>query len=79
MKKAYRVLRLRVADELMFNHTKNTFDQHRIYVSTDFSISKAFTLEVGYIYIYQQRFGSDNEFFQRNVARFSLTHKITRK
>jgi hypothetical protein len=72
------VIVLRVADELMFNHTKNTFDQHRINVSTDFFISKALTLEVGYVYIYQQRFGSDNEFFQRNVARFSLIHKITR-
>jgi len=72
------VIILRVADEIMLNHTKNTFDQHRIYVSTDFLISKALTVELGYIYIYQQRFGSDNEFFERNVIRFSLMHKISR-
>jgi hypothetical protein len=70
------VIQLRVADEIMFNHKENFFDQHRIYVSTDFVLSKFFTLEAGYIYIYQQRFGSEDEYFQRHVARITLLHKI---
>lgn len=69
------IVTLRVADELMLNHTRNTFDQNRIYLTTDFYISKSITLETGYIYIYQQRFGQ-NEFFERHVARFTFLHKI---
>lgn len=66
---------LRIADEVMFNHIKNTFDQNRIYATTDFYLSKKFTLETGYIYIFQQRFGED-EFFKRHVIRLSVLHKI---
>lgn len=70
------VITLRIADEVMLNHTKNTFDQNRIYVSSDFLLSRKFTLETGYIYIFQQRFGYD-EFFKRHVVRLSILHKIT--
>jgi hypothetical protein len=69
------VINLRVSDEIMFNHTKNTFDQNRIYVNTDFYLSKKLSLDLGYIYIYQQRFGR-NEFFERHVVRFTVLHKI---
>jgi hypothetical protein len=67
---------LRVADEIMLNHTENTFDQNRIYVTGDFYLTDNFTFELGYIYIYQQRFGQD-EFFERHVARFTLLHKLS--
>ena len=69
-------LAIRVADEIMFNHIENTFDQNRIYVTADFYLSRRFTFELGYIYIYQQRFARD-EFFARHVARFTLLHKIS--
>jgi hypothetical protein len=70
------LIQLRVADEIMFNHKENFFDQNRIYVTCDFVLSRFFIFEAGYIYIYQQRFGSDNEYFQRHVARITLLHKI---
>lgn len=70
------VIQLRVADEIMFNHKETFFDQHRIYLSIDFVLSKFLTFEPGYIYIYQQRFGRDDEYFQRHVARITLLHKI---
>lgn len=70
------LIQLRVADEIMFNHTENLFDQNRIYVSADFRLSKFVSLETGYIYIYQQRFGSDNEYFRRHIARITLLHRI---
>lgn len=68
---------LRVADEIMLNTKQNTFDQNRIYATGEFYLNKNFSLEFGYIYIYQQRFGTD-DFFKRNVLRFSVLHKIFR-
>jgi hypothetical protein len=68
---------LRVADEIMFNSKENTFDQNRIYATGEFYLNKNFSLELGYIYIYQQRFGTD-DFFKRNVLRFSVLHKVFR-
>jgi hypothetical protein len=69
---------LRIADEIMFNNWKNTFDQNRIYAALDFILSEKFTLETGYIHIYQQRFGRD-EYFDRHVLRISLSHKFLLK
>lgn len=69
------VLQLRLSDEIMLNHKENLFDQNRIYGTFDWNINKNFTLEAGYIYIYQQRFGRD-EFYSRNVIRLGLQHKI---
>jgi hypothetical protein len=66
---------LRISEEIMFNNKENTFDQNRIYASTEFIVNKKLTLETGYIYIYQQRFGTD-EFFSRNVFRFSIIHNL---
>ena len=71
-------LSLRVGDEIMLNNWKNTFDQNRIYATLDFVLSKKFSLETGYLYIYQQRFGRD-EFYERHVLRLSLVHRISKK
>jgi hypothetical protein len=69
------IVALRIADEIMFNHTRNTFDQNRIYVTFDVKATKNLTAEAGYIYIYQQRFGTER-FFERHVMRVTLLHKI---
>jgi len=66
---------LRLADEIMLNHQYSTFDQNRIYVTGEFRLDKHFSLEAGYIYIYQHALTND-EVFQRNVFRFSVLHKI---
>jgi hypothetical protein len=66
---------LRLAEEIMVNDRENFFDQNRIYVTSEFYLSKRFSLETGYIYIYQQRFGTEN-FFSRHVLRFSVFHRI---
>lgn len=68
---------IRVANEIMINHRENLFDQNRVYILGEYEISKNFTAEAGYIYIYQQRFGQD-EFVQRHVLRLSVIHKIFR-
>jgi len=69
------ILQLRLADEIMLNHKENIFDQNRINATLDYNINKKFTLELGYIYIYQQRFARE-EFYSRNVIRLGLQHKI---
>ncbi len=66
---------LRLMEEIMFNSKENTFDQNRIYASFEFYLSKNFSLETGYLYTYQQRFGHD-EFFNRNSFRFSVLHRV---
>jgi hypothetical protein len=66
---------LRIADEIMFNHRENLFDQNRIYFSSDWVVTKHWSVELGYVYIYQQRFGTE-QFLQRHVLRFSLSHKL---
>lgn len=66
---------LRIADEIMLNHTKNTFDQNRIYLTSDFYLSEKITLEAGYIYIYQHQLGR-HEFYDRHVLRVSILHKL---
>ena len=66
---------VRLAEEIMFNNKGNTFDQNRIYVTGEFLLTKRLSLEAGYIYIYQQRFRTE-DFFERHVLRFSLLHRI---
>lgn len=68
-------MHIRVADEIMINHRENLFDQNRIYVNYDVVLSDQISLDVGYLYIFQQRFGRD-DFFERHVARLSFLHKI---
>jgi len=65
----------RFANEVMVNHRKTFFDQNRIYATLDFTISRALSIEGGYIYIHQQRFGRD-EYFHRHVLRFSVLHRM---
>jgi hypothetical protein len=69
------ILILRLANEIMLNHKENLFDQNRFHVAFDYVVNKHFTIDAGYIYIYQQRFNRD-EFYSRNVIRIGIQHKI---
>jgi hypothetical protein len=66
---------LRIADEVMVNARENFFDQNRVYVTSEYIITKHLSMEAGYIYIYQQRFRTTN-FVERHVLRFSILHKL---
>jgi hypothetical protein len=68
-------LTVRIADEIMINDRENTYDQNRVYVTFEYLLNKKLSLESGWLYIHQQRFGRD-EYFERNVARFAILHKI---
>jgi hypothetical protein len=69
------LISLRLADEVMFNHRENIFDQNRIYATGEFVFNKKWSIEAGYIHIYQQRYTTD-DFLQRHVLRISVLHKL---
>ncbi len=53
----------------------NIFDQNRVYVSAEQEIGKGFSAEIGYLYWFQQK-ASGVDFFERDIIRFTLYHKI---
>jgi hypothetical protein len=67
---------LKLAEEIMVNHRNNFFDQNRIYGSVEVPLSKNASFELGYIFIYQQRFRTEN-YLNRNVFRFSFLHRLS--
>lgn len=78
-KKENQFLKAIVYDELMFNGgenvVKNTFDQNRIYAALHYGINKNIALELGYLNSFQQR-TSGADYFNRDIIRFTLFHKI---
>lgn len=70
---------LKVSNEVMFNVGKsivyNQFDQNRIYVGVEKEFSRMFSAELGYLKWYQQT-ASGNAFFNRDIVRFTLYHKL---
>lgn len=70
---------LKLSNEIMFNAGKqivyNHFDQNRVYVGIEQSFSKHISAEIGYLNWYQQR-TVENQFFDRNIIRITLFHKI---
>jgi hypothetical protein len=70
---------LKVADEIMLNTGKkivyNTFDQNRIYAALEQGLSQSFSVELGYMYLYQQR-PAAYHFFERDIIRLTIFQKI---
>jgi hypothetical protein len=71
-----------INDEIMFNAgksiTKNTFDQNRIYAALQYGINKNIAFELGYLNSYQRR-ASGIDFFNRDIIRLSIYHKLKLK
>ena len=78
-KKENQYLKAILYDEIMINAGKNvvynTFDQNRIYGSLQYGISSALALELGYMNSFQQR-ATGVDYFDRNIIRFSIFHKL---
>lgn len=74
-----RALTLKAADGIFINAKKHiaytTFDQNRFYTGLNYQMYKNVTIEMGYINIFQRR-NSDKEFYNRNIASFSVSHKM---
>jgi len=66
-------------DEVMFNAGHriiyNMFDQNRIYIALGTQISQNHLFELGYMNWFQQE-STGYSFINRNILRFTLTHKI---
>lgn len=73
---------LKIKDEVMFNFgkniVKNVFDQNRIYISLNYPMNKNLAFEAGYLNWFQQR-PSGTDFYNRDIIRFSVFHKINLK
>jgi Protein of unknown function (DUF2490) len=72
-------LGLKIGDELFINAGKNirynTFDQNRLYCTLTYSPVKSMILGIGFINWFQQR-SSGVDYYERDILRFSFTHKI---
>ena len=78
-KKEKKLLKAVVSDEIMFNFgekiIKNTFDQNRIYAALHFGLNNNLAFELGYLNSFQRR-SNGMDFFNRDIIRFSIFHKI---
>ena len=74
---------LRVSDEIMFNAGKNIvynkFDQNRIYLGIEQGLSPNISLELGYMQWFQRRAKPSEEYFDRDIFRLAIHHKIKLK
>jgi hypothetical protein len=80
-KKENQLLKIVLSNEIMFNFSKNriknTFDQNRVYASIHYGLNKNLALELGYLNSFQRR-ASGVDFFDRDIIRLSIFHKIKR-
>jgi hypothetical protein len=78
-KKEKQLLKAVVSDEIMFNFgkkiIKNTFDQNRIYAALHYGLNSNLAFELGYLNSFQRR-ASGIDYFNRDIIRFSIFHKI---
>ncbi len=81
-KKENQAIKAILSDEIMFNAgkstRKNTFDQNRIYAAIHFQASNHFSYELGYLNSYQRR-PSGVDFFDRDIIRLSVFHRLNWK
>jgi len=75
-------IKFRLGDEILINAGKNikynTFDNNRIFASIVYSPVKKLAFEAGYMNWFQQR-SSGIDYYERDIIRLSLTHRVTLK
>jgi hypothetical protein len=71
-----------ISDEILLNYGKdnkrNMFDQNRIYAALRYHFNPNIGLELGYMKSFQRR-ASGVDFYDRDIIRFTVYHKINRK
>jgi hypothetical protein len=71
-----------ISDEVLFNfgkdNRKNTFDQNRFYIALRYHFTPNLGLELGYLKNFQRR-ASGVDFYDRDIIRFTVYHRINRK
>lgn len=80
--KEKRNLKGTISDEILLNYGKdnkrNTFDQNRIHAALRYHFNPNIGLELGYMKSFQRR-ASGVDFYDRDIIRFTVYHKINRK
>ncbi|PXY38775.1 DUF2490 domain-containing protein [Flavobacterium cheongpyeongense] len=80
--KEKRSLKATISDEILLNYgkdnKKNTFDQNRIYGALRYHFNPNIGLELGYLKSFQRR-ASGVDFYDRDILRFTVYHRINRK
>ncbi|MEC4004567.1 DUF2490 domain-containing protein [Flavobacterium sp. SUN052] len=70
---------IKLKDEVMLNIgnkiVSNTFDQNRIYLGLNHQLNSKISIEIGYMNWFQEQ-SSGVDFYNRDIIRFSLFHKI---
>lgn len=69
-------LALKLSEEIMLNTTSGvrTFDQNRVFISLEKSLSKKVSIEIGYLNLLQAH--TTDSYFDRHVIRTTLYHRI---
>ncbi|MCR4033385.1 MULTISPECIES: DUF2490 domain-containing protein [Flavobacterium] len=71
-----------ISDEILFNYGKdnrrNTFDQNRLYVALRYHFNPNVGVELGYLKNFQRR-SSGLDFYDRDIIRLTVYHRINRK
>lgn len=74
------LLSLKLQDEILLNAGKkilrNVFDQNRYYIGLNYRLFKNLNIEIGYLNWFQER-TNGNDFYLRNIFRFTVYHFIT--
>lgn len=80
--KEKRSLKGTISDEILLNYGKdnkrNTFDQNRIYAALRYHFNPNIGLELGYLKSFQRR-ASGVDFYDRDIIRFTVYHRINRR
>jgi len=75
-------LTLKAGDEILFNVGKkvvyNFFDQNRIFIGLNWTMSPSFALEMNYINWFQQQ-SSGVKYYNRDIFRLALYHSLKTK
>ena len=81
-KKENQAIKAILSDEIMFNagksNRKNTFDQNRIYAALHYGLNSNIAFELGYLNSFQRR-ASGLDFFDRDIVRLSVFHRLNWK
>jgi hypothetical protein len=67
----------KLSDEIMLNQgsgAANSFDQNRIYAGVEFQFNKNWSVELGYLNLYQSASGGD--YFARDIIRCTVFHRL---
>ncbi len=72
-------LAAKISNEIMINSGRkfsaNRFDQNRIYTGLELGPVKNLSAELGYLHLSQQR-AMNNQFYERDIIRLTIYHKI---